>query len=203
MALKSKTLGLGLLLLAAAAVQPSAAQRPAFDLSQLDPVAAASVGSDLVRRAPDAAIDELFQAVHASAQAPQDAAVLCALFEPDADRSAQALQRAVDRLGPESRERFAGALIGIALAGWQGQPQPYDPAAAQQALKVAAVKATFLHDGFGAGLNASGTDAASRDARCRSFRQLVGVLGNEPLETRAAATRWLLDQGLTLAVAAG
>ncbi|CAN5648307.1 hypothetical protein BH23PSE2_BH23PSE2_10190 [soil metagenome] len=203
MALNLKTLGLGALLATASAAHPSAAQRPAFDLSQLDPVAAASVGSDLLRRAPDAAIDELFQAVHASAQAPQDAAVLCALFEPDADRSAPALQRAVDRLGPASRERFADALIRIALAGWQGQPQPYDPAAAQQALKVAAVKATFLHDGFSAGLTADGTDAASRDARCRSFRQLVGVLGNEPLPARAAATRWLLDQGLTLAVTAG
>jgi hypothetical protein len=117
-------------------------------------------------------------------------------------RSAQALQRTAERLGPASRDRFANAFVGIALAGLQGQPQPYDPVAAQQALKAAAVKAAFLHDGFGAGFNASGNDAASRDARCRSFRQLVGVLGNEPLATRVLATRWLLDQGLTLAVAA-
>ncbi|MGI8560310.1 MAG: hypothetical protein ACR2J7_02500 [Luteimonas sp.] len=202
MPLPTKTFGLGLLLLAASVATPSAAQQYEFDLSQFDPVAVASVGGDLLRRASDPSIDELFQAVRTSAQSPDEAAILCALFEPDADRSPQAIQRAADRLGPASRERFANALVGIALSGLQGQPQPYDPAAAQQALKAVAVKATFLHDGFGAGLNATGSDADSRKARCRSFGQLVGVLGNEPLPTRALATRWLLDQGLTLAVAA-
>lgn len=202
MHLPTKALALGLLLGAAAMPGPAPAQQYEFDLSQLNPVAVASMGGDLLRRAPDPAIDDLFQAVRTSAQSPEEAAILCALFEPDADRSAQAIQRTAERLGPASRDRFANAFVGIALAGLQGQPQPYDPAAAQQALKATAVKATFLHDGFGAGLNASGSDAASREARCRSFRQLVGVLGNEPLPTRALATRWLLDQGLTLAVAA-
>jgi hypothetical protein len=202
MPLPSKSFGFGLLLAAASVATPSAAQQYAFDLSQLDPVAVASVGGDLLRRAPDPAIDHLFQAVQASAQSPAEAAVLCALFEPDADRSAPAFQRAADRLGPASRERFANAFVGIALAGLQGAPQSYDPAAAQQALKAAAVKATFLHEGFGAGLNSTGSDADSREARCRSFGQLVRVLGNEPLPTRALATRWLLDEGLTLAVAA-
>lgn len=202
MQMSSKTVGCGLLLALASMAMPLTAQQYEFDLSQLDPAAVASVGGDLLRRAPDAAIDDLFQAVRTSAQSPEEAAILCALFEPGADRSAQAIQRTAERLGPASRERFANAFVGIALAGLQGQPQPYDAAAAQQALKATAVKAGFLHDGFGAGLNASGNDPASREARCRSFRQLVGVLGNEPLPTRALATRWLLDQGLTLAVAA-
>lgn len=194
---------LGLLVLASAAPAAGAQQpRYAFDLSQLDPVAVASVGSDLLRRAPDGAIDDLFQAVHAASQSREEAAILCALFEPGADRSVQALQRAANRLGPASRERFGNAFVGIALGGLQDPPQPYDPAAALQTLKAAAVKASFLHDGFGAGLNATGADPGRRDARCHAFRQLVGVLGNEPLATRVSATRWLLDQGLSLAVAA-
>lgn len=191
---------LGLALAAAAPV--AHAQAPDIDFSPLDPVAVAALGSDVLRRAPDAAIDDLFQAVHAASRSREEAAVLCALFEPGADRSLPGLQRAADRLGADSRERFAGAFVGIAIAGLQGQPQPYDPAAAQQALKAAAVKAGFLHEGFGAALNADGDDAVSRDARCRAFRQLVGVLGDEPLPARAAATRWLLDQGLNLALAA-
>lgn len=189
-------------LLLAVATPAAHAQQYEFDLSQLDPAAIATVGSDMLRRAPDIAIDDLFQAVRIAAQSPDEAATLCALFEPDADRSMQAFQRAVDRLGPASRDRFANAFVGIALAGMQGQPQPYDPAAARQTLKATAVKTGFLHEGFSAGISATGADAASRAARCSAFRQLVGVLDKEPLATRALATRWLLDQGLTLAVAA-
>jgi hypothetical protein len=156
------------------------------------------MGDDVLRRAPDASIDQLFQAVHASSRIPAESAALCALFEPDAARDVVAFQRTVDRLGDASRERFALAFTDVALAGMQGQPQPYDAVQARQVLKQAAVTATFLHDGFMAGLVNEGADDASREARCRSFRWLVGVLVDVPLAERAAATRWLLREGLTL-----
>ena len=69
---------------------------------------------------------------------------------------------------------------------------------ARQVLKSAAVSATFLHEGFMLGLASEGVDEASRQARCRSFRWLVGVLDGLPQADRVAATRWLLREGLTL-----
>lgn len=186
-------------LLAASAVAPAThAQRYDIDLSQLDPSAVLSLGDDVLLRAPDAAIDRLFKAVHASSRSETESAALCALFEPDAPRDVSAFQRAVDRLGDASRERFALAFTDIALTGLQGQVQPYDPAHARQVLKSAAVSATFLHEGFMLGLASEGRDEASRAARCRSFRWLVGVLDGLPQADRAAATRWLLREGLTL-----
>lgn len=185
-------------LLLAAAASGAAAQRYEVDLSQLDPSAVLAAGGDVLLRAPDAAIDDLFQAVHASSRSREESAALCGLFEPDAERSVQSFQRAVDRLGDASRERFAVAFTNVALSGLEGVPQPYEPAQAQQVLKRAAVTATILHEGFMLGLSSTGTDAASREARCRSFRWLVGVLKDMPLAERAAATRWLLQEGLTL-----
>jgi hypothetical protein len=161
----------------------------------------ATVGSDLLARAPDADIDSLFQAVAEAARVPEEAAVLCGLFDPAATRDIEALQSAAERLGPASRERFAGAFVAIALGGLQAEAVAHDPAAARQVLKSAAVKAAFLHDGFAANLATVGDDAGSRDARCLAFRQLVGVLALEPLPARAAATRWLLEQGLDLGLA--
>lgn len=174
------------------------AQRYEVDLSQLDPSAVLATGGDVLLRAPDAAIDDLFQALHASSRSRAESVALCGLFEPDAERSVQSFQRAVDRLGDASRERFAVAFTNVAVSGLQGVPQPYEPAQAQQVLKRAAVTATILHEGFMLGLSSTGTDAASREARCQSFRWLVGVLKDMPLAERAAATRWLLREGLTL-----
>ena len=56
-----------------------------------DPSVLAADGRDLLQRAPDPAVDGLFQAVHASAQDPADAGVMCALFDPAADRSLEGL----------------------------------------------------------------------------------------------------------------
>lgn len=190
------------LVLVLAAAQPAAAQRYEVDLSQIDPAAVLSAGGDVLRRAPDSAIDSLFQAVHAASRSKQESTALCALFEPEADRSVQAFQRAADRLGDASRERFALAFTDIAVSGLQSPPQPYDPAAAKQTLKSAAVTATLLHDGFMADLSAAGSDPASRDARCRAFRHMVDVLKDLPIAQRAAATRWLLNEGLTLVASA-
>lgn len=185
--------------IAASALAPAASARQhGIDLSQLDPAAVLSLGDDVLLRAPDPAIDRLFKAVHASSRSETESAALCALFEPDAPRDVAAFQRAVDRLGDASRERFALAFTDIALTGLQGQVQPYDPGHARQVLKSAAVSATFLHEGFMLGLASEGRDEASRAARCRSFRWLVGVLDGLPQADRAAATRWLLREGLTL-----
>ncbi|NYZ62044.1 hypothetical protein [Luteimonas deserti] len=193
-----RCLSLTVLGLALACPGVSAAQQYEIDLSRIDPAAVMATGSDVLRRASTPAIDSLFQAVlHASRQ-PAEARALCALFEPDAPRDLAAFQRAVDRLGPDSRNRFANAFTNVALSGLQGTPQPFDAAAAQQVLRSAAVTATLLHDGFMLGMTATGTDETSRQARCRSFRQMVDVLKDQPQPQRVLATRWLLDEGLTL-----
>ena len=186
------------LALCTALALPAAAQRYELDLSQLDPAAVMSLGDEVLLRAPDPAIDRLFKAVHASSRSDTESAALCALFEPEAARDVAAFQRAVGHLGDASRERFALAFTDIAIAGLQGQPQPYDPTHARQVLKSAAVSATFLHEGFMLGLASEGSDEASRRARCQSFRWLVGVLDSLPQPDRVAATRWLLREGLTL-----
>lgn len=186
------------LLLAACVALPASAQRYSIDLSQLDPAAVLSLGDDVLLRAPDPAIDRLFKAVHASSRSDTESGALCALFDPGAARDLAAFQRAVDRLDDASRERFAMAFTDIAMTGLQGQVQPYDPEHARQVLKSAAVSATFLHEGFMLGMASEGSDEVSRQARCRSFRWLVGVLDGLPQADRAAATRWLLREGLSL-----
>lgn len=171
-------------------------QDDGIDLSQLDPNDLLGSANDIVLRAPDAQIDALLQAAYDASKSPRDAKVLCALFDPDADRSIGALAAAANRLGPESRQRFSLALTDIGIAGLQNPRQPYDPAAAQQTLKSAAVTAMLLNDGFVAGMVAQGSDAASRDARCRSFGWILDALHDLPLAPRAAATRLLLGDGL-------
>src|SRR3546814_10735273 len=57
------------------------------DLSRIDPSAILARAGDVLMRAPDAAIDDLFQATHAAAQKPGEAKILCTLFDPPADRS--------------------------------------------------------------------------------------------------------------------
>lgn len=187
-----------LLCLALAAPGVSSAQQYEIDLSRLDPAAVLSTGGDVLRRASVQSVDDLFQAVLHASREPKESRALCALFEPDARRDLAAFQRTVDTLGPASRNRFANAFTNVAMSGLQGQPQPYDPAVAQQVLRSAAITATLLHDGFMLGLTSTGTDDASRQARCRSFRQVVDVLKDQPQPQRVLATRWLLNEGLTL-----
>src|SRR3546814_11079604 len=119
-------------------------------------------------RAPDPAIDDLFQATHAAAQKPGEAKILCTLFDPHADRSFESLAATANRLGADSRERFAIALANIAAGGLQGPRQPYDAALAKQTLKSAGVTAMLLHDEFLVGMTVEGNDEASRAARCRA-----------------------------------
>jgi hypothetical protein len=166
------------------------------DLSQIDPAALLASAGDVLLRAPDTAIDDLFQATHAAAQSPRDAKILCTLFDPHADRGFEALAATANRLGADSRERFAIALANIAAGGLQNPRQPYDAAAAKQTLKSAGVTAMLLHDDFLVGMTADGSDVAARDARCRSFGWMLDALRAVPVAQRVAATRLLLNEGL-------
>lgn len=168
-----------------------------LDPSMLDPSKVVPVASDLLMRAPDRDVDVLLDAVHTASQSERDAAQLCGLFESDADRSPAGLQRVAANLGEDSRQRFVNALTGIAMAGLQGQRQAYDPDLGLQTLKSAGIKAMLLNENFAAGMAADGNDAASRNARCQSARWLLDALRGFELPQRAAATRYLLSQGLS------
>src|SRR6476619_1535119 len=167
-------------------------------LLDFDPAVLAESGSDLLRRAPPSQMDAVFQAVHAVAANAAEAPALCALLQPDADRSLDGLNTFASRLGPDSRARFGNALADLLVTAVQSAPQSYDPAAAQQSLKASAVTAALLHDGFMAGFQADNTDKG-RDARCQSVRWLLDAMQSRPQVERASMTRLLLDQGLALA----
>lgn len=187
---------MGALLAACAVPATAAAQNYVVDLSQVDPTAILASAGDVLMRAPDSAIDDLFQAAHQASQSPRDASTLCALFDPHADRSFEALAATANRLGQASRERFGTALLNIAAVGLQAPRQPYDAAAATKTLKQAGVTAMLLHDDFMLGMTASGADPVSRDARCRSFGWMLDALKDVPRPQRAAATRLMLNEGL-------
>ena len=175
---------------------PALAQQPEGDGWSFDPSVLAA-GGDLLRRAPDREIDQLFQAVHAAAQAPAEADALCGLFDPQADRSLAGLNAVASQLGPDSQTRFANAVANVLVSAMQSPPQRYDAAAARQSLKAAGVTAAILHDGFVAGLNADGNAPDARSARCQSLRWLLDAMQTRPIAERAAMTRLLLDEGLT------
>lgn len=186
-------------LMLASVLLPAAAQQRSghgIDLSGIDAAMVLAGAEDVVLRASDRDIDGLYQAVLAASQSEEEAQVLCDLFDPAADRSLSGLQRAASRLGPQSRARFADAAVAVAVGGMQNPLQTYDPAIADQVLRRAGVTAAMLHDGFTVGMAATGDDPDSRGARCRSFRQLVDVLQDFELAERAAATRYLMLEGL-------
>jgi hypothetical protein len=191
-----RTPGLHRIVLAALLLPSLCVARPASGPWDFDPGVLASTGGDLLQRAPDPQVDGLFQAVHAVARNDNESGALCALFEPDADRSIGGLDAFAARLGPDSRARVANALADLLLAAVQSPAQAFDRAAAKQSLKGAAVTAALLHDGFTAGLQAGG-DAVGRDARCRSLRWLLDAMQSRPPGERAAMTRFLLDEGLS------
>lgn len=181
----------------------AALSAPAFAQSSLadwgfDPGALLADGRELVMRAPDASVDGVFQAVHASSRSPQDARVLCELFDPAAERSLEGYNAIAAQLSDESRLRFADAATAFFLAAAQSPRQPYDAAVAQQALKAAGVRAAIMNDGFVAGLN--GGDHA---ARCRSVGWLLDALQSRPAAERASVMRMLLSQGLDYLALAG
>ncbi|MGQ4582049.1 hypothetical protein [Lysobacter sp. F60174L2] len=163
-----------------------------------DPAVLVADGTELLARAPDPAIDRLFQAMHASSRDPADAQVLCRLFDPASDRSLAGLNAIASRLGQASQERFANAVAGVFVAAMQNPPQAHDVTAARQVLKAAGVRAALLNDGFIAGLD--GNDHA---ARCDSVAMLLDVLHERPMSERAGVTRLLLGEGLQRLVEAG
>lgn len=184
------------LLVIVVAVPTSAPAQVPTEPWSFDPTVLVADSRTLLRRAPDMAIDGLFQAVHASARVPGDAEILCALFEPDADRSLEGLNAAASRLSPASQDRLILATAEVLVAASQSSPQAFDPAAAQQALKSNLARAAILHDGFAEALLADAGDAAGRTARCRALGQVLDTLQARPLPERALVTRLLLDEGL-------
>ena len=189
---------LGVAAIAPAAAAPPAPQpRPTLETWGFDPSVLVADGLELLRRAPDDAVDGLFQAVHAASNAPGEAEALCNLFEPESDRSLAGMNAVADRLDPASRERFALAVAEVLVEATRNPPQPFDPAAAEQALKKAGATAAILHEDF-----LPGMQAEAGEARCRSFGMLLDALGERPLGERAAVTRLLLHQGLAQAATA-
>ncbi|MEO6170411.1 MAG: hypothetical protein ABIO84_05700 [Lysobacter sp.] len=179
---------LGSSLLPAKAQQSAAG---AIEQWGFDPSALVADGHELLLRAPDSAIDRVFQAARVSLADPNEAAVLCPLFDPGSDRSLAALNEVANRLGPEHSSRFAGAVANLFVAAVQSPRQPFDKKAALQGLKSSGVRAALINDGFVAGLNGS-----DQQARCRSIRWLMDDLHGQPLQQRAAVTRLLLAEGL-------
>lgn len=196
MPLFSRCALLALVAALAVAPPPPAAAQSAGDTLSFDPSVFAADTRTLLRRAPDATVDGLFQAVHAAWRTPDDAVVLCALFEPDADRSFEGLNAAAARLSPASQDRLLLAVADVLLAASQSPPQAFDAGAARQALKSNLARAAILHDGFAAGLMAEGNDDASREARCGALGAMLDTLQARPGAERAQVTRLLLDEGL-------
>src|SRR5690625_4215917 len=118
------------LMLASLPFPAFAQQQDAYeiDLSGIDVAMVLAGAEDVLLRASDRDVDGLYQAVLAASQSEEEAQVLCELFDPDADRSLGGLQRAANRLGPQSRARFADAVVAIAVGGMQNSLQAYDPA---------------------------------------------------------------------------
>lgn len=180
-------------LLALPVAAPAQSSSTLADLG-FDPSALVADGRELLRRAPDREIDALFQALHGASREPAEAATLCALFQPQADRSLGGLNQAAAGLGPATRERFALAVADVLVAATRSPPQAFEPAQARQALKAAGATAAILDEDFLPGLH--GDDP---DARCRSFGLLLDGMAMRPLPERAAVTRLLLFEGLALA----
>lgn len=180
-------------LIATSLMPVRAQQSPAAAVEQwgFDPSALVADGHELLLRAPDPAIDQLFQVARSSLSDPREAEVLCPLFDPAAERSLATFNQVANRLGPEHSGRFAGAVANLFVVAMQSPRQPFDEASARQGLKSAGVRAAMLNDGFVAGLNGS-----DHQARCRSIRWLLDDLHAQPLAQRAAVARLLLAEGL-------
>lgn len=161
-----------------------------------DPQVLLARSGQIMRNAPDPAIDRLFQAVWQSAQQPQELRVMCAFFQPGARRDLASVNRAALRFSAPSQRRFQEATDSLLQIAEHAPPQPYDAALAQHALTQAAVTAAMLHDGFVAGLNTSGADVASREARCRSLRLLLGTVSMRSQSERAMIMRLLMREGM-------
>lgn len=161
-----------------------------------DPQVLLSRSEQIMRNAPDPAIDQLFQAVWHAAQQPAEMQTMCGFFAPNARRDLAAINRAALGFSTDSQHRFQQATDNLLRISKHAPPQPYDEALAIYALKQAAVTAAMLHDGFVAGINTPGIDADSRRERCRSLRLLLGTVSMRPQNERAMITRLLMREGM-------
>lgn len=180
----------GVLAVTTAAPLPARPASPA-DSRRSDADLLLAEGRQWLLRAPDSAIDGLFQALLDSARRPAQAQAICGLFAPGADRSLAGLGAVAAELDPGTRERYVLAVTDLFLAATRHPPQAFDGVAARQALRQAGVRAALLHDGFTTGLR--GDDPV---AGCHSLAMLLEALAPRPLGERAAVTRLLLIEGL-------
>lgn len=150
----------------------------------------------VIARTPDAALDQLFQAVAEAARQPRELQAMCAVFDPRARRDLGALNQIALRFGSGSQRNFQRATEAVLQASRAASPQPYDAQLAQRALRQAAVASAMLYDGFVAAINSPDSDAASQQARCRALRQLLDTVSMRPLNERAMITRLLMREGL-------
>jgi len=161
-----------------------------------DPQLLLASSKSVIQRAPDASLDQLFQAVAVAARQPQELQAMCVIFDPRAQRDLAALNRIALNLSQTSQQNFQRATEILLRDSRAAAAQPYDAAQAQRALRQAAVAAAMLFDGFLAAINHPASDPASQRARCRALRQLLDVISMRPLAERALITRLLLREGL-------
>lgn len=193
--LRSRIVFTVLLLLGSAAASAAGSATVAAHWT-FDPQLLLARSDTVMRKAPDPAIEQLFQAVRHAAGKPDELALMCAFFDPGSRHDLVAVNQAALRFSPDSQRRFQRATDRLLQVRDQTPDQPYDDALARQSLRQAAVAAGMLFEGFVAGIQAEGRDAASRQARCRALNQLLGTVSMRPMNERAMITRLLMREGL-------
>lgn len=183
------------LLLGSAAVS-AAGQSAIASRWTFDPQLLLARSDTVMRKAPESAIDDLFQAVRHASTKPEEMALMCAFFDPGSRHDLAAVNQAALQFSPDSQRRFQRATDRLLQVHEQDPDQPYDDAVARQSLRQAAVAAGMLFEGFVAAIQSEGRDAASRQARCRALNQLLGTVSMRPRNERVMITRLLMREGL-------
>ncbi len=183
------------LLLGSAAVS-AAGQSAIASRWTFDPQLLLARSDTVMRKAPESAIDDLFQAVRHASTNPEELALMCAFFDPGSRHDLAAVNQAALQFSPDSQRRFQRATDRLLQMHEQDPDQPYDDAVARQSLRQAAVAAGMLFEGFVAAIQSEGRDAASRQARCRALNQLLGTVSMRPRKERVMITRLLMREGL-------
>ncbi|PZO64537.1 MAG: hypothetical protein DI635_05730 [Pseudoxanthomonas suwonensis] len=183
------------LLLGSAAVS-AAGQSAIASRWTFDPQLLLARSDTVMRKAPESAIDDLFQAVRHASTKPEEMALMCAFFDPGSRHDLAAVNQAALQFSPDSQRRFQRATDRLLQVHEQEPDQPYDDAVARQSLRQAAVAAGMLFEGFVAAIQSEGRDAASRQARCRALNQLLGTVSMRPRNERVMITRLLMREGL-------
>ena len=183
------------LLLGSAAVS-AAGQSAIASRWTFDPQLLLARSDTVMRKAPESAIDDLFQAVRHASTKPEEMALMCAFFDPGSRHDLAAVNQAALQFSPDSQRRFQRATDRLLQVHEQEPDQPYDDAVARQSLRQAAVAAGMLFEGFVPAIQSEGRDAASRQARCRALNQLLGTVSMRPRNERVMITRLLMREGL-------